>query len=393
MDFTNANCLVDGYFQARKASGWKWCTQKYGLNLLKNTYEIQKSLRNDTYKADEQTVFRICEQGHLRVVKAPTIKDTVVHHAVANNVMLPAFVPHMIHDSGASLKGKGISFTRRRFEQHLSWYYRHYGIKGYVLKLDFRKYFDNLRHDVLRDIMGNYISDKHVIHVINEFLRINRVDVSYSSDANIIDDVFSAIEYAKINPELLTGERHMDKSLGIGSVISQAFGIFTPSRIDTYCKTVKGIHCYDAYMDDRIIIHPSKEYLTKLLHEIECIAAQYGLHVHKNKTQIIKLSHGFTFLKTKYILTSSGKIIRRVPRDVVVRQRRRMKKLARFVVDGTMSIHSFKNQYRAWRGDLKRKYQCYYTINNMDELYKELIQWIMKKNKWKNKRNGSQSLT
>ena len=146
-------------------------------------------------------------------------------------------------------------------------------------------------------------------------------------------------------------------------------------------------------MDDRIIIHPSKEYLTKLLHEIECIAVQYGLHVHKNKTQIIKLSHGFTFLKTKYILTSSGKIIRRVPRDVVVRQRRRMKKLARFVVDGTMSIHSFKNQYRAWRGDLKRKYQCYYTINNMDELYKELIQWIMKKNKWKNKRSGSQSLT
>ena len=59
MDFTNANCLVEGYFQARKVSGWKWSTQKYGLNLLKNTYEIQKSLRNDTYKADEQTVFRI----------------------------------------------------------------------------------------------------------------------------------------------------------------------------------------------------------------------------------------------------------------------------------------------------------------------------------------------
>ena len=183
----------------------------------------------------------------------------------------------------------------------------------------------------------------------------------------------------------------MDKSLGIGSVISQAFGIFTPNRIDTYCKTVKGIRCYDTYMDDRIIIHPSKEYLTELLHEIECIAMQYGLHIHKNKTQIIKLSHGFTFLKTKYILTSSGKIIRRVPRDVVVRQRRRMKKLARFVVDGTMSIRSFKNQYRAWRGDLKRKYQCYHTVKNMDELYKELIQWIT--NRWKNKRSGSQSLT
>ena len=336
MDFTNANCLVEGYFQARKVSGWKESTQKYGLNLLKNTYEIQKSLRNDTYKSDEQTVFHICEQGHLRIVKAPTIKDTVVHHAVANNVMLPAFLPHMIHDSGASLKGKGMSFTRRRFEQHLSWYYRHYSTDGYVLKIDFRKYFDNLRHDVLRNIMNNYISDEHALHVINEFLRINRVDVSYSSDMHIIDDVFSAIEYAKIDTELLTKERYMDKSLGIGSVISQAFGIFTPSCIDTYCKTVKGIHCYDAYMDDRVIIHHSKEYLVDLLKEIECIAMRYGLHVHKKKTQIIKLSHGFTFLKTKYILTSSGKIIRRAPRDVIVRQRRKMKKLARFVVDGTL---------------------------------------------------------
>lgn len=379
MDFTNANCLVEGYFQARKVSGWKESTQKYGLNLLKNTYEVQKSLRNNTYRADEQTVFHICEQGHLRIVKAPTIKDTVVHHAVANNAMLPAFLPHMIHDSGASLKGKGMSFTRRRFEQHLSWYYRRYGIEGYVLKIDFRKYFDNLRHDVLRNIMNNYISDKHAIHVINEFLRINRVDVSYSPDANIIDDVFSAIEYAKINQELLTKERYMDKSLGIGSVISQAFGIFTPSCIDTYGKTVKGIHCYDAYMDDRIIIHHSKEYLVELLKEIECIAMRYGLHVHKKKTQIIKLSHGFTFLKTKYILTSSGKIVRRAPRDVIVRQRRKMKKLAKFVVNGTLSLHDFKNQYRAWRGDLKRKYNCYHTIGNMDKLYKELIEWIMSK--------------
>lgn len=48
-------------------------------------------------------------------------------------------------------------------------------------------------------------------------------------------------------------------------------------------------------------------------------------------------------------------------------------------------------QDRTWRGDLKRKYQCYHTIKNMDELYKELIQWIT--NRWKNKRSGSQSLT
>ena len=165
--------------------------------------------------------------------------------------------------------------------------------------------------------------------------------------------------------------------MGIGSVVSQIAGIYLPTPIDTWCKTVRGVHCYDAYMDDRIIIHPSKEFLQNLLDEIKIIAKDIGVFVHAKKTQIIKLSHGFTFLKTKYLLTETGKIIRRIPRDVVVRERRKLKKLARFMWAGEMSLTAFTEQYKSWRGD-KRKYNAYRTLRNMDNLFKELILWQKK---------------
>ena len=192
-----------------------------------------------------------------------------------------------------------------------------------------------------------------------------------------MDKPFNSLEYAKLPPEIFTGKRYIKKSLGIGSPVSQIAGIFLPTTIDTYCKTVKGLHCYDAYMDDRVIIHPDKEYLWRLLGEIKEMAAKLGIFIHTDKTQIIKLSHGFTFLKTKYHLTPTGRIIRKIPRDVVTRQRRKMKKLAAFVVEGKLSFNAFVNQYKGWRGD-KKRYNAFQTLQNMDKLYRRLKTWIRK---------------
>ena len=183
----------------------------------------------------------------------------------------------------------------------------------------------------------------------------------------------------------------MDKSMGIGSPVSQVAGIFVPSPIDTYCKTVKGIHCYDAYMDDRIIIHPDKQFLWELLEEIREIADCLGIFIHPDKTQIIKLSHGFTFLKTKYLLTETGRIVKRIPRDVVTRERRKLKKLARFVIRGELSMKQFEEQYGSWRGD-KDRYNSFRTISNMDILFRRLKSWITKsRNSLEQKSSASQT--
>lgn len=79
----------------------------------------------------------------------------------------------------------------------------------------------------------------------------------------------------------------------------------------------------------------------------------------------VRLSHGFTWLKTRYLITSTGKIIKKIPRDVTKRERRKLKRLGEKVRNGEMTIEDYTNQYRSWRGD-KRKYNAFHTLTNMD---------------------------
>lgn len=143
-DFTSADNLIKGYRRTVKSSGWKEATQKFGLNLMREIFLLQDELRNGTYKQSAGARFVLNEQGKRRLIKALSVRDAVMQHSLCDNVLTPELSRYMIHDNGASLKGKGISFTRRRFEQHLRWHYRRYGKEGYILKLDFRKYFDNI---------------------------------------------------------------------------------------------------------------------------------------------------------------------------------------------------------------------------------------------------------
>ena len=237
--------------------------------------------------------------------------------------------------------------------------------------IDFRKYFDNIRHDIAIRQIEDKLDDQMIISLVRSILQTYEIDVSYTDDPNIEDEVFNSLDYQSIPDRLKTGRRMLRKSIGIGSQISQIIGIYYPNKIDTWCKTVRSIHCYDAYMDDRIIIHPNKEFLKMVLSEIEALAKERGIFINHKKTQIVKISHGFTWLKTRYLLTSTGKIIKRIPRDVITRERRRLKKLSKLVASGIISEEYLKNQYLSWRGD-KKNYQSVISIRNLDKLYRRL---------------------
>ena len=371
-DFTDADNLIKGYRRTVRSSGWKESTQKFGLNLMREIFSLQDELRNGTYQQSRGARFVLNEQGRLRLIKALAVRDAVMQHSLCDNVLVPELSRYLIHDNGASLKGKGISFTRRRFEQHLRWHYRRYGTEGYVLKIDFRKYFDNIRHDVLMKAVAEKISDETVLRTIAAVLKANEHDVSYVPGIEPDDVLFNSLEH--YNPKREPYQKtmmHIRKSIAIGAPLAQISGIFLPTRIDTWCKHVRQVHCYDAYMDDRILIHPDKGFLRELLAEIATICKELGLFINRRKTQIIKIGKGFTFLKTRYILTESGRIIRKIPKDVVVRQRRKMKKLASFVAAGKMTLADFENQYTSWRGD-KHRYHASKTLKQMDKLFEEL---------------------
>lgn len=383
IDFvSDYNALIAAYKRVHRVSGWKCSAQKAGINLLKEVQALSEEIESTSYRPGEGATFQMCERGNLRLVRALNVRDTIAQQALCQSLLIPVLERYLIYDNGASLKGKGISFTRRRFEEHLRWHYRRYGTDGYALKIDFRKYFDNIEHEKLLKMILTKIPDARLKIVLQHILESNRQDVSY--DQRNIDEImqepFNSLEHETIPNEKLTGQKFLPKSLGIGSPLSQIAGIFFPTRIDTYCKTVRRLHCYDAYMDDRIILHPDKEYLKRLRGDIEHIAGEMGLFVHPKKTQIIKISHGITFLKTKYFLTDTGRIVRRIPHDTVTTERRKLKALARLVAAREMDYAAFTRQYLSWRGD-KEWYNAHRTVRNMDNLYRRLKAWLKQQNK------------
>lgn len=367
----NGNAYVKACKRLEKSAGWKYGAQKYILNKLTEISELKQNVNDGLYQPDKGSEFHAIENGHERIITAMKPRDAIFQHALADEILIPELKRYLIYDSGASLKGKGISFTRKRFEEHLRWHYRRYGTEGYVLMIDFRKYFDNIRHDVALELIREKVQDEKLMEIISRIFDSYKVDVSYSDDEDIENKVFNSIEYQRVPNSLKTGRKYMRKSLGIGSQISQILGVFYPSRIDTYCKTVKRIHCYDVYMDDRIVIHPSKEYLKNLLDEIEEIASSLGIYINHRKTQIVKISHGFTWLKTRYILTGTGKIIRKIPRSSVTRERRVLKRMAELAKHGTIEWAEVENQYKSWRGD-KTRYNAYHTLKSMDNYYRKV---------------------
>lgn len=373
---SDANTLIDSFNQAKKGSRWKFSVQNYEMNLLENTSKMQKKIRDGTYEQLPFFEFRLSERGKTRQIKSMHISDRVVQRAVCDYVLVPGLSKYLIYDNGASVKGKGISFARSRLEAQLHRYYRRTGSNdGYILLLDYSKFFDNIPHGQLLERIGEKIKDEEMMRFITGMISSFAVDVSYMTDEEYefcLGTLYNSLEHDLIPKELLTGEKFMAKSVGIGSQISQVSGVFFPTPIDNYCKTVRGIKEYGRYMDDIEAIHESKAFLQDVLGEVGEISKSLGLFINEKKTQIVKLSHGFTWLKTKYTLTKSGHLIKQMVSSSVTRERRRLKKYSELEKNGEMPYCDIANAYQSWRGNAKH-FDSYRSLKNMDELYDSLF--------------------
>lgn len=375
-ELLDANNLVYAFKNSKKGVDWKESVQRYEANMLKNVNRSIKELKARHYVQKPFYEFPLYERGKRRHIKSLHISDRVINRAVCDYILNPSLQKYLIYDNGASVKGKGIGFTRKRLDYHLHRYYRLHGTnEGYILLIDFSKFFDNIDHDKLIEFINEKIPDEAAMEIVQYLIGTFDVDVSYMSDeeyARAKSELFNSLEYYNSIPKsLLTGEKMLSKSLGIGSQISQISGIFYPTKMDNFCKIVRGCHFYGRYMDDTYIIHHDKYYLKQLLEDIIRICTDLGIHINEKKTQICPLTN-FTFLKTKYTLTDTGRVIHRMPHDNIVRERRKLKTMAEMVEDGELAYQDARTQYGSWRGNAQW-YNAYHTIERMDELHDDLF--------------------
>jgi hypothetical protein len=363
--------LYISYKKAKVGCSWKKSVQKFEKHPLLYLAELHSCLLTEEYKQKPFQEFQLQERGKTRWIKAMDFRDRIVQRTLTDNILTPAIKDYLIFDNGASLQDKGVDFCRRRLEYHLHDYFREHGNQGYILKIDYSKFFDNLLHSYVKSVLYDIIEDKRVRSLIDEMVDSFRQDVSYMDDDEYVQcliTTFNSIDYQFLSKGKQTGDKWMDKSVGIGSHLAQICGIAYPIIIDNFCKTVKGLKWYGRYMDDIYIIHPSKEYLQKLLGELNELSESVGLHINNKKTQIIPLHHEFTFLQIKYTLTDTGHLVRRASSKALARERRRLKSMNRLCEDHRMKYSDVVQCYKSWRGNME-KYDTYHSLQSMDQYF------------------------
>ena len=126
-------------------------------------------------------------------------------------------------------------------------------------------------------------------------------------------------------------------------------------------------------MDDGYIISHDKEFLYRCLEALKTMCEKSGITLNTKKTHITKLSRGFTFLKIRFCLQKSGKVVKMVSRNNITRVRRRIKKFAKKVDEGKMNFLDAFNSIQSWLSYAKHSHS-YRSRVSMVKLFNRLFE-------------------
>ena len=60
------------------------------------------------------------------------------------------------------------------------------------------------------------------------------------------------------------------------------------------------------------------------------------------------------FLKWHFILTNSGKVVRRMSKQSITKERRKLKKLQQRVLDGKCTLDDMRTNFQSWKANAER---------------------------------------
>lgn len=333
----NPDIYLEAFRSARKGVAWKHSVQYYEMYLLKNIFDTVRSVENKIAVTRGFVCFDINERGKTRHIKSPHICERVMQKALCDKCLVPILKRPLIYDNGACLQGKGTQFARKRIQRHLAEYYRKYGNSGYVLTIDFSKYFDNIDHESLFQMLSEQIKDKTLLALTKYYVQ----------------------EFGPVG-------------IGLGSQVSQILAVFFPNKIDHFIKEKLRMRFYGRYMDDSYILCNSKEDLQNALKEISKLCEKYKIRLNPKKTRITPIKHGVDFLHCRYKFGRTGKIIKSGGRESVKRERRKLKKFRKKLDEGELDRKQIAEFYSSWRGFMQY-FDSKTLLKNTDKLYNKLF--------------------
>lgn len=275
---------------------------------MENICSIKENLSKENYILGKYNIFLIT-RPKVRVVMSQKMYDKVINHLVSYFILNPVILPCLVDTNVATRKNKGTDYGIKLFKKYLVTARRKYH-NFYILKFDISKYFYNIDHDILKNLLKRRISDKRALCIL--FRIIDSTNDKYVNEtiSSLIKKYKRKITDSNIVQQLDSIPLYKyGKGLPIGNMTSQILAIFYLNELDHYIKEELGIKYYIRYMDDGVLIHYNKEYLKYCLDKISCICFKYKLKLN-NKTKIYNICEGIDFLGFRYFFKNDRLIVR-----------------------------------------------------------------------------------
>ena len=332
IDFEN---MYKAYKKSKRGKGYKKSSARFSIKALEGINALSDQIKARTYTVSEYQEFKVYEPKE-REIKTTSFKDKVVQHSLCDNVILPRLSRVFIPENSAGQIGKGTLFAEDLLGKQMKAFYKKYGHSGYILKCDIKKFFYNISHPQLKDIVQYHFKDEGIRWLCDLFID--------STDG---------------------------KGLPLGNQINQGLALLYLDGMDKLIKRELGIEHYGRYMDDFYLFHPDKQYLKYCLEVIREFLSTLELELN-GKTQISPFKNGISFLGFHSYITDNGKLIRRLKNQNKRNAQRKYLRMAKMVADGRLAREKFDMSYASWKNHASYG-NCYNLIKSFDRKINQII--------------------
>lgn len=356
------NDILSVYKKIKNSTKNKKEVYNYELNLNQNLLDTLFSLSKSTYVFSKYNIFLIREPKY-RLIMSESFPDKVVNHLFSKYVLSYALQSTLINSNVATRTDKGskeaynlfIKYTNKLIYEKK---------KIYVLKIDISKYFYNINHNIMINMVNEKIKDERVLDMLKVILDTTDNDYVNKTILSVVNrEIYkvnklniSTIEKEKLIKELKSIPLYRKGyGLPIGNMSSQILAVFFLNKVDHFVKEKLGCKYYIRYMDDLVILGNDKEELKNVFENVSKYIESFDLNVN-NKSGIYSLSDGVNFLGYNFRVFNN-KLIIRYRSDTIKRVNKRLKNLK--VYDNEMylkSVASYKGYFLLCNTIVRDKY-------------------------------------
>ena len=356
------NNILSVYKKIKNSTKNKKEVYNYELNLNQNLLDTLFSLSKSTYVFSNYNIFLVREPKY-RLIMSESFPDKVVNHLFSKYVLSYALQSTLINSNVATRTDKGskeaynlfIKYTNKLIYEKK---------KIYVLKIDISKYFYNINHNIMINMVSEKIKDERVLDMLKVILDTTDNDYVNKTILSVVNrEIYkvnklniSTIEKEKLIKELKSIPLYRKGyGLPIGNMSSQILAVFFLNKVDHFIKEKLGCKYYIRYMDDLVILGNDKEELKNVFENVSKYIESFDLNVN-NKSGIYSLSDGVNFLGYNFRVFNN-KLIIRYRSDTIKRVYKRLKNLK--VYDNEMylkSVASYKGYFLLCNTIVRDKY-------------------------------------